>query len=386
MTKPNIVMPNYNHSILSTITSILKYYNVETPHNGSPKLDQKLTQKQYKNVVFILLDGLGEHILNNVSKNGYLNTHKIDCVTSVYPSTTTAALTTYYSGKPPYETGWIAWSQYFKEYGRCIDMLSRRESYEHSEIENPLMDVFKNVVNYESIFKRIEKASPDVVTYELKPDYADALSDHFIIANDINTITNNIKNLCKDNGKKFIFAYSDNPDKLLHQFGTKSIEVKDFILDTENKINAMIDELDEETIVIISADHGHKDIKKAYTLLDYPAIQECLIMPPFLESRVISFFVKPDMHEEFQKRFNETFKEEFWLMSKQEFLVDHQMLGEGTKHPKIDDFIGDYVALSMKDSMIRIETYLAPGKPVKSSTHCGLSKEEMEVPLIVLTK
>ena len=80
------------------------------------------------------------------------------------------------------------------------------------------MDVFKNVVNYESIFKRIEKASPDVVTYELKPDYADALSDHFIIANDINTITNNIKNLCKDNGKKFIFTYSDNSYKLLNKF------------------------------------------------------------------------------------------------------------------------------------------------------------------------
>ena len=36
-------------------------------------------------------------------------------------------------------------------------------------------------------------------------------------------------------------------------------------------------------------------------------------------------------------------------------------------------------------SMIRIETYLAEGKPLKKSTHCGLSKEEMEVPVIVAT-
>ena len=28
--KENIVLPNYEHSILNTITSILKYYNVET--------------------------------------------------------------------------------------------------------------------------------------------------------------------------------------------------------------------------------------------------------------------------------------------------------------------------------------------------------------------
>jgi len=29
----NLVMPAYNHCILNTITSILKYYNVETSHN-----------------------------------------------------------------------------------------------------------------------------------------------------------------------------------------------------------------------------------------------------------------------------------------------------------------------------------------------------------------
>ena len=62
------------------------------------------------------------------------------------------------------------------------------------------------------------------------------------------------------------------------------------------------------------------------------------------------------------------------------------MLGFGKKHPKVDDFIGNYIALSASSSMIRIETFLADGKPVKKSTHCGLTKEEMEVPVIVIKK
>ena len=157
----NIKLPDYNHSILNLITSILKYYNVETNHTSLKKLDENL-QKKYKNVVLIILDGMGEHILNNISPEGYFNNHKIDCITSVYPSTTTAALTTYYSGKPPYETGWIAWSQYFKEYGRAIDMLKHRESYKGESIKDAKINVFENLVNYVPIFEQIEQDSPDV--------------------------------------------------------------------------------------------------------------------------------------------------------------------------------------------------------------------------------
>ena len=67
---------------------------------------------------------------------------------------------------------------------------------------------------------------------------------------------------------------------------------KEFILNAENKIQELEQKLSDDTIIIISADHGHKDIEKAYTLLDYPEIQECLIMPPSLESRVVTFWVK----------------------------------------------------------------------------------------------
>ena len=106
----NIVLPNYDHCILNTINSILKYYNVETGHKSLESLDNLLNQK-YKNVVFLVLDGMGEHILNNISPNGVFTENRIHFLTYVYPSTTTAALTPYYAGRPPYETVWIAWSQ-----------------------------------------------------------------------------------------------------------------------------------------------------------------------------------------------------------------------------------------------------------------------------------
>ena len=378
----NIILPNYEHSVLNTITSILKYYKVETNHSSLNSLDIKLN-KEYKNVVLIILDGMGEHILENISHNGYFSRRKIDCVTSVYPSGTTAALTTYYAGNPPYETGWIGWSQYFKEYGRTLDMFSHKESYKGETIEDAKIDVFDTVVKYIPIFERIEEASPDVQAYEITPTYSDKRSKRTIRADNLEEIVLNLEILCNLPQKKFIMAYCDNPDSLLHTYGTSSEEAKEFIINAEERIEKMCKKFDEDTIVIISADHGHKDIEKVHTLLDYPEIQECLIMPPSLESRVVAFWVKENMKKEFEKRFNKIFGEEFLLLTTQEFL-DKNFLGFGEKHPKIDDFIGNYIALSTSNSIIRLETFLAEGKKVKKSTHCGLSKEEMEVPVIVI--
>lgn len=380
----NIKLPNYEHSILNTITSILKHYKVETKHKSLEMLDKEL-RKKYKNVVLIILDGMGEHILTPISPKGYFKQNEKECVTSVYPSTTAAAITTYYSGKPPYETGWIAWSQYFKEYGRAIDMLPQVESYKHESIKDANKNVFKEIVNYKSVFERIEEASPNVKAYELMPIYAEKKAKRSIRTDTIDEIVDNIEMLCENPGEKFILAYSDNPDGLLHKYGTDSQEVADFIKETEKKIEEMCNKLGEDTIVIISADHGHKNIEKSYSILDYPDLQECFIMPPTLESRCLTFWIKPNMKNEFEKRFNEKFKEEFWLMTKEDFLSKN-MLGFGEKHKKVDDFLGDYVALSISSSMIKLETYLADGKPVKKSTHCGLTKEEMEVPVIVIKK
>ena len=383
MDKENIVFPNYDNCILGTINSILKYYDVNIKQKTSEKIDKILNKKEYRNVIFLVLDGMGEHILNNISPNGFFKNHEIDCVTSVYPSTTTAALTSYYSGLPPYETGWIAWSQYFKEYGRAVDMLSHKESYFREPIKNPLKDVFETVVKYETIFDKIEKSSKGVKAYELEPEYAERRARRSINANNLDEIIMNIEDLITMPSRKFIFAYSDNPDGLLHKYGTKSEEASNFIKEAEMKIKEMCEKFDDDTILIISADHGHKDIEKAYTLLDYPEILECLIMPASLESRAVNFWVKEDMKKIFEERFNNIFKDEFWLMTKDEFLNKYHLLGYGNKHYKIDEFIGNYLALSISSSIIRLETFLVEGKPVKKSTHCGITKEEMEVPIII---
>lgn len=377
-----MILPNYEHSILNLINSILKHYNVQTKYNGLQILDKEL-EKNYKNVVLIILDGMGEHVLKNISPNGYFMNNRKDIITSVCPSTTTAAITTYYSGKPPIETGWIAMSQYFKEYGRALEMLRRTDSYTGEEIKNAKINVF-DLVKYKTIYEQIEEASPDVKAYEINPTFCDARSKRNIKADNIELACEAVKSICTNKDKNFILLYSDKPDTLLHKYGCTSNEAKEFILDAQSKIEQMIKELDgTDTLVLVSADHGHKDIEKVYNVLDLEEIQDCIIMPPSLESRAVTFWVKEDKKEKFEKFFNNKLKDEFVLFTKEEFL-EKNLLGYGNKHPKIDDFIGNYIAIATAGSIIKLGTNISKEKKDKKSTHCGFTKNEMEVPLIIL--
>ena len=299
------------YCILNLITSILKNYEVETKYNSLEKID-KLLEKRYKNVVLVILDGMGENILANISTNGIFAKNKIDEITSVYPSTTTAAMTTYYSGA--------------------------------------------------------KKAKMTMM------------------ANTVEEMCESIVTLCKNTEDKFIMAYNDNPDGIIHKNGCYSEETKKFILKAEQEFEKMLQELkNTNTLVILSADHGHQDINETIDILELDEIQECLIIPPTLESRMIGFFVKNNKRKEFENKFNKMFKDKYILYSKEDLLKSN-LLGNGNKHKKVEDFIGDYVAIAVSDTRIKIGTYLSreiKNSDEKKSTHCGLTKNEMEVPLIV---
>ena len=137
------------------------------------------------------------------------------------------------------------------------------------------------------------------------------------------------------------------------------------------------------TLFIISADHGAVDVEEIY-LNDYPELECCLKIPPSIETRFVTFFIKEDKIEYFRKKFEEIFNDDFVFFTKEEFLHS-SLLGKGKIHYKINEFLGDFVAISKSNKSIRYTT-----NDIKFETlvadHAGITKDEMEVPVIIIEK
>ena len=95
--------------------SILKHYGYPTKYDTILLCD-RLLAKNYRNIVLILIDGLGESIIeryHDVTAN--LRRDHVDTISSVFPPTTAAATTAVLTGEPPVVTGWLGWSTISKE-------------------------------------------------------------------------------------------------------------------------------------------------------------------------------------------------------------------------------------------------------------------------------
>lgn len=365
--------PDYqNNSILGIPNSVLSHYGAEAHHNTLSVLDERL-QKGYKNIVLWVLDGMGMDALKTHASNGFLMKNCVAQLGSIYPCTTTSALTSYETGLTPLEHGWLGWAMYFAEIGKSVELFTGKQSGTNTPATD--YNIVWDTVGYKNLFAQITEADASVECCRVSP-----FGEHWTDTNE--AICNHIETLCEKEGRRYIYAYHFQPDKDMHHTGCGSERVKADIVLFDKQIKDLSAKL-HDTLLIITADHGLTDIEE-HTVEDYPEINECLYAVPTREPRSLSFFVKPEMKEVFPERWNRHFADDFRLMTGNE-AIESGIFGSGTPHIRLKDFLGDYVAVATGNKMLwfRDEQGHASGH---MAAHAGLRTEEMMVPLVLIER
>lgn len=362
-----LVLPDYNDSILNLSCSILNHYGIRPKHSTLPVADQMLRRK-HKHVVVIILDGLGMNVLeHNLSYRDFLRRNLLNYYSSVFPPTTTASTTSFLSGLSPIEHGWLGWDVYFEQEDKTVTCFFNK--LQGTQKDAAEYNIPNKYLPYKNIIDQINE-SGNAKAYGIFPFGTEPHKD-------LHDWCNAIRNTCKNDEATFTYAYWENPDNMLHRKGSRSNDVTKMIQELNQTMLYLCESL-KDTIVFITADHGHTDITNIFLKEDYPQIVEMLERKVSIEPRAISFYVKPEYKDIFPKTFYDCFGESYKLFTKQE-VFDSGLFGFPGDRPNENlTGIGDYLAVATED-----KTLLWSKDEVQfRSHHAGLTKDEMRIPLI----
>lgn len=367
------VKNNYNECLTNLACSIRKYFELTYRHNTLSYIDEILEREKPNNVVLMLLDGMGSNIIDRaLDKDSFFIKNRLKKITTVFPATTTAATTSMRTGLNPVEHGMMGWNTYIYPIDKTITLFmgTEKESKEVSEEFNKVKDKL--------LTKSISEELNEVGKYkslELFPFPA----GNAIVYNNLDEMMNIILEETSKEGKKFIYAYNDEPDHTMHEYGPDSKEARDLILERNNKVEKLSENL-RDTLLIVIADHGHIKVDNIF-LNDYKEILNMMERTTSLEPRAVSFKIKDEYKELFPDVFNKNFGDYFTLYTKED-VRDSHLFGDGVENDLFDKALGDYLAIGDKSN----KCLLTDGDKPLYSQHAGYTEDEIEVPLILKLK
>jgi hypothetical protein len=379
--------PDYTGNSIVNLISSIKAVMGGT-YSYAPLNDFDLPDINNKDIIFIVIDGLGYEFLVKYGRGSTLLKNLKKKITSVFPATTASAFTSLVTGVAPQQHALTGWFMYLKEIGAVTAILPFKTRAGNLSLKNSNIE-FKVICKEESIFSDLRAKS----FFVLRKDYADSQYSRLMSKGAKKMVFSNMNGFFRQinkalnlrGNKKFIFAYWDNLDEICHKRGTSSKKAQKHFDDLDKKITLLTMSLEKKnTVIIITADHGLIDTRekeKIIELKDHPVLADTLATPLCGDPRVVHCYVRPDKIGYFEQYTTKTL-DKYCEMYRGEDLIKEGFFGLFEPNDKLCERVGDYI-LIMKDNYIMRDT--VPGeKPNRNiGNHGGTSREEMFVPLMI---
>ncbi|WP_455365739.1 alkaline phosphatase family protein, partial [Kaarinaea lacus] len=146
----------YGGSIVNLMSSIMQGLGDGSNYHTPLKELAEDTIAEARNVVLLVIDGLGFDYLTNAGNHSTLNRHLRTKLTTVFPSTTATAITTFMTGLAPQQHGLTGWFTYFHELGSIITVLPFRPRFGGASLSDLNIDV-QSLYGHTPIFDLIKR-------------------------------------------------------------------------------------------------------------------------------------------------------------------------------------------------------------------------------------
>ena len=398
--RDGFVLPDYEGGSIGNVpATIAKLLGV--PFEGLPPLREALWQPMagdVKRVVLIIIDAMGLNLMRSMAGElgAFVGKTAVSShLTSIFPSTTVAALSSLWTGTAPAQHGLLGLKMFFPEYATGAQMLSF----------TPLFRKYTDA---------LVKAGMEPESFLQAPGFAEQLLaggvptysyKGFEIVNSVLSkmhgrgVTGNlgiksaadmfvqIRELLesKPGEPMYVCGYWPSIDSLSHVYTWKGASVQAEMVALWSSLRReLLDGVSlaarKDTALFVVADHGQVESSPAHCIFlkDHPELEKMLFMRPVGEARVPYLFAKHGYQDAVVDYVN---RELGYAMVavRGETAVSSGIFGPGPHVDNIYERVGDVVVITKSGYvlLVRDEEDL---QDILIGWHGGMTREEMEVP------
>ncbi len=402
---PDVMLPEYDSFCLSNVSpTVLSLFGVDA---GRPKLPKKafgdVEVDSIEHIVLLVLDGLGYGEWCNQSNEGFIGamTHRghVRPITTVFPSTTAAGLTSLSTGLTPQEHGLPEWFVYFRE----LDMIIATLPF------TPMGDIGRDTLNSvadprmlftgEPVYKKLKRSGVPTIAFVNRQIAGSAYSSTslrgsitipYVSSSDL--VANLKRKIEEAKSSTLFYVYWSFIDTIEHRFGPNTDEST---LEASTISFAMkkglVDRLDRrvarKTLLLATADHGQVDVSRDRTLYlnrhrkvvtSFERGENGLPILPSGSARDVFLHIRHEKLDEMYEYLRESLAEKAEVM-KTEDAIRQGFFGINSPCENFRDRVGNILLLPRGKKTIWYHHTRNTSFEMRGH-HGGLTREEMTIP------
>ena len=378
--RPRFDVPN----IVDFSKAVFNWAGLPNPDIGEASNQIGETFADAQQLVIVLVDGLGMNFIHKPDLTPFLHRHLRMELQTVFPSTTSSAITSLATAAWPNQHSIIGWDMYLEETDAVATVL-RFERRHDGEPLDRLGVVERQAYPAPSLFSGYTGNFVSVVPNGIaNTPYSDYWVGHNATYASYKDLTNGVDKAISlsrvGKAPNIIYLYAIDVDYSAHEYGTSAPQTIHALERVDKALERLAMRLPPNTRLVLTADHGHLD-GPTHEILPSDPLTRHLLHEPWGDAREMHFAVKPGSREEFETEFRGQYGEFAFLLTVDE-VEALELLGPGRIEDAARKRLGTHLAISRG-----ADTFKYMDKPDYMKFigyHSGLTPDEMLVPLVVV--
>ena len=339
-------------------------------------------------LVFALVDGFGMNYVDRQPLHAFIRRNLTTEMRSVFPSTTSAALTTIATAQWPANHAITGWHVLLPR----INAVSTIIAYQRSPDKTPLSKLGVTPSDAYPIPSRIGAATRDAVCLMPAHITNTAYSTYWAggipqipyksLRHAIHALT---RRLSRATRPSFTYLYMPQVDSAAHKHGAYHAATMRAARNADETLERIAASLPPNARLVITADHGHLDApaSRVHKIAPDDPILRLSETPPSGDVRLMYATIRPDNLPAFRRAVRHQLGDDFLVLTAPQ-LDSLQLLGPNPPSPETRSRIGNTLILSTTNAVLDYRAALGENaSKTMRSHHSGLTPAEMRIPLAI---